>query len=156
MALKEKLEKLKKISEVNKEPDWVLYKEAWEKAVTELQKTIYLDWFIDFSEKGLMNFELIPVKRFEPYIGEYSTFILEITISENKFLVLEPVSAVTSEYDGKLEFYMRGNLSKKINILRKIIDKDKFEWLIVNSFDSKEHIKLTKLQLENIIEGWLQ
>ncbi len=156
MALKEKLEKLKKLNDIKREPDWIVYKDAWQKAVLELQSTISFDWFHDFAEKGLMNFELIPVKRFEPYIGEYNTSILEITLSENKFIVLEPVSAVTSEYDGKLEFYMRGNLNKKVNILRKIIDEEKFEWLIVRSFDSKDHVVLTKEKMENIIEEWLQ
>lgn len=156
MALKEKLEKLKKLNDIKREPDWIVYKDAWQKAVLELQRTISFDWFHDFAEKGLMNFELIPVKRFEPYIGEYNTSILEITLSENKFIVLEPVSAVTSEYDGKLEFYMRGNLNKKVNILRKIIDEEKFEWLIVRSFDSKDHVVLTKEKMENIIEEWLQ
>ncbi len=156
MALKEKLEKLKKLNEQNKEPDWVAYKELWKKAVSELENTIIPKWFNDFEENGLMTFEYIPVKRIEPYIGEYLTTILEITLSENKYLVLEPVSAVTTEYDGKLEFYMRGNVYKKVSILRRIIDQQKHEWIIAKSYDTREHQILDKSKLEKLIDEWLQ
>ena len=156
MALKEKLEKLKKLNQKNKEPDWAAYKEVWNKAVSELENTIIPKWFNDYEENGLMTFEYVPVKRMEPYIGEYLTTILEITLSENKFLVLEPVSAVTTEYDGKLEFYMRGNMYKKVSILRRIIDEQKHEWIIAKSYDPKDHQILDKSQLEKLIDEWLQ
>jgi hypothetical protein len=156
MALKEKLEKLKKLSEQNKEPDWAAYKEVWKNAVFELQNTIIYKWFNEYEENGLMTFSIVPVKRIEPYIGEYLTTILEITLLENKFLVLEPVSGVTTEYDGKLEFYMRGNVYKKVSILRRIIDDKNLEWIIAKSYDTKDHYKLDKQQLEKLIEEWLQ
>jgi hypothetical protein len=156
MALKEKLEKLKKLSEQNQEPDWAAYKEVWKNAISELQNTITYKWFHDYEENGLMTFSIVPVKRIEPYIGEYLTTILEITLSENKFLVLEPVSGVTTEYDGKLEFYMRGNVYKKVSILRRIIDDKNHEWIIAKSFDAKDHYKLDKQQIEKLIEEWLQ
>lgn len=156
MALKEKLEKLKKLNEQNKEPDWAAYKEDWKKAVTELENTITFKWFNDYEENGLMTFAVVPIKRIEPFIGEYQTTILEITLSENKFLVLEPVSAVTTEYDGKLEFYMRGNIYKKVSILRRIIDDQKHEWIIATSYDAIGHKLLDKFQLEKLIEEWLQ
>lgn len=156
MTLKEKLEKLKKLSEQNKEPDWIAYKDVWKNAILELQNTIMYKWFNEFEEKGLMAFDLLPVKRIEPYIGEYYTSILEITLSENKYLVLEPISAVTTEYDGKLEFYMRGNVYKKVSILRKITDEKKCEWIIAKSYDTKDHYKLDQQQLEKLIDEWLQ
>lgn len=156
MALKEKLEKLKKLSAQNKELDWTAYKEVWKNAVLDLQNTITNKWFRDYDENGLMNFAIVPVKRIEPFVGEYLTSILEITLSENKFLVLEPVSGVTTEYDGKLEFYMRGNVYKKVSILRKIIDDKTHEWIIAKSYDTKDHYQLDKQQLEKLIEEWLQ
>lgn len=103
-----------------------------------------------------MTFAIVPVKRIEPFIGEYLTTILEISFSENKFLVLEPISGVTTDYDGKLEFYMRGNINKKVSILRKIIDEKTHEWIIAKSYDAKDHYKLDKQQLEKLIEEWLQ
>lgn len=156
MALKEKLEKLKKLSEQNKEPDLTAYKEVWKNAVSELQKTITNKWFQDYEKNGLMTFSIVPVKRIEPYIGEYLTTVLEITLSGNKFLVLEPVSGVTTEYDGKLEFYMRGNVYKKVSILRRVLDDKNHEWIIAKSYDTKDHYKLDKQQLEKLIEEWLQ
>jgi hypothetical protein len=156
MALKEKLEKLKKLADQNQEQDWDDYKELWKEAVSELQNTIQYKWFDEYEQKGLMSFAIIPVKRMEPYIGEYLTTTLEITLTNNKYLILEPVSGVTSEYDGKLEFYMSGNIYKKVSILRKIINEQEHEWYIARSFDPKDHFKLNKQQLEKLIEEWLQ
>ncbi len=156
MALKEKLEKLKKLADQNQEQDWDDYKELWKEAVSELQNTIQYKWFDEYEQKGLMSFAIIPVKRMEPYIGEYLTTTLEITLTNNKYLILEPASGVTSEYDGKLEFYMSGNIYKKVSILRKIINEQEHEWYIARSFDPKDHFKLNKQQLEKLIEEWLQ
>lgn len=156
MALKEKLEKLKKLADQNQEQDWDDYKELWKQAVSELQNTIQYKWFDEYEQKGLMSFAIIPVKRMEPYIGEYLTTTLEITLTNNKYLILEPASGVTSEYDGKLEFYMSGNIYKKVSILRKIINEQEHEWYIARSFDPKDHFKLNKQQLEKLIEEWLQ
>lgn len=156
MALKQKLEKLKKLSEENNQPDWDAYKEQWKKSISDLQNTIVYKWFHDYEESGLMRFSIVPVKRIEPYIGEYLTTSLEITLTNNKFLILEPVSGVTTEYDGKLDFYMSGNVYKRVSILRKIIDNQKHDWIIAKSYDPKDHYKLDKEQLEKIIDEWLQ
>jgi hypothetical protein len=156
MALKEKLEKLKQLNDKNNEPDWAAYKEIWKNAVFDLQHNIVYKWFKDYEDSGLMTFAFVPVKRLEPYIGEYVTTNLEITLSENKFLVLEPISGVTTEFDGKLELYMRGNVNKKVSIIRKIKNDKTHEWIIAKSYDAKDHFKLDKLQLEKLIEEWLQ
>lgn len=156
MTLKQKLERLKKFAEQNKQPDWDEYKENWRTSISDLQNTIIYNWFQDYEENGLMKFSTVPVKRIEPYIGEYLTSTLEITLANNKFLILEPVSGVTSEYDGKLDFYMSGNVSKRVSILRKIIGDQNHEWIVARSFDPKEHYKLDKKQLEKIIDEWLQ
>lgn len=156
MALKEKLEKLKRMNEQNREPDWQAYKEVWKNAVSDLQNRIVHNWLQDYEENGLMSFSILPVKRIEPYIGEYITTTLEITLAENKFLVLEPVSAVTSEYDGKMDFYMMGNVYKRVNILRRIVDEKEHEWILVKSYNKEDHVKLDKEQLEKIIDEWLQ
>lgn len=156
MTLKEKLEKLKKLQEQKTEPDWEKYKEAWKKAIKDLQDIIMYKWFPDYEKNRLMEFSVIPVKRIDPYIGEYLTTYLEITLTSNKYLVLEPITGITAEYDGKLEFYMRGNVSEKISILRKIIDDTSYEWIIAKSYDHKDHYKLDKSQLEKSIDQWLQ
>ena len=153
MALKEKLEKLK--NNAKPENDWVTYKIEWQNAISNLVNIIVHDWFIEYDKKGLMSFEIIPIKRIEPFIGEYSTTSLEISLSENKYLVIEPVSAVTIDYNGKLEFYMRGSIDKKVSILRKINSDNKYEWFLAKSINIENHFELNKDTLEKVIEEWL-
>jgi hypothetical protein len=157
MTLKEKLEKLKKLQEQQTEPDWQKYKEAWKNSITELLNTIMYKWFNDYEDKGLMEFAIIPIKRNDPYLGEYLTTLLEITLSGNKYLVIEPITGITAEYDGKLEFYMRGNVYKKVSILRKINDDgNTYEWILAASNNSQDYSKLDMPQLEKLIDQWLQ
>jgi hypothetical protein len=155
MTLAQKLTRLKKFNEDKKEPDWEAYKELWIASVQEIQNTIVHKWFHDYEKNGLMSFALIPTKRNEPYIGEYLTTVMEITFPDNKSIILVPVAAVTSEYDGKLEFYMRGDIGDKVNILRKLLPDNKYEWYIGKSYDVKDHVKLSKSHIERLIEEWL-
>ena len=156
MTLKEKLEKLKKQQLQKTAPDWENYKKVWIDSVKDLQNMIMYKWFENYDKEGLMEFSIIPTKRIDPYIGEYLTTILEITLTNNKYLVLEPITAITADYDGKVEFYMRGNVYKKVSILRKIIDDKKHEWIIAKSYDLKDNYRLDKGQLEKLIEQWVQ
>jgi hypothetical protein len=156
MSLKEKLEKLKKAEDQMSADDWEDYKLAWQDAIKDLYNNIMYRWLNEYAEDKLIEFSEVPVIRVDPYIGEYLTAILEITLTNNKFIVLEPISGVTADYDGKLEFYMRGNINEKVNILRKIVSGTKYEWIVGQSVNIKEHYKLDKTQLENIIEKWLQ
>ena len=153
MALKEKLEKLK--NNTKPENNWENYKIEWQNAISTLINTIIYKWFDEYDKNGLMNFEIIPVKRFEPFIGEYSTTNLEITLSESKYLVIEPIAALTSEYDGKLEFYMRGKIDKKVSIFRKLHNDKSYEWYLAKSINKEDHFELNKDIVEKIIEEWL-
>lgn len=156
MTLVEKLERLKHLQEQKTAPDWELYKETWKAAIIQLQQTIINKWFNGYEEKNLMEFTLIPTKRIDPYIGEYLTTVLEITLTSNKYIILQPITAITAEYDGKLEFYMMGNVGNKATILRKIKDDNTYEWMIATPSHPKEHHKLNKDILEKLIDQWLQ
>ena len=156
MTLKEKLEKLKKSQDQMTASDWEDYKDAWQNSVKELQNTIIYQWLTEYEENKLMEFAIIPTMRIDPYIGEYLTSMLEITLTSNKYIVLEPITSITADYDGRLELYMRGNVNNKVNILRKITSETQYEWIVGKSYDAAEHFKLDKLQLENIINEWLQ
>lgn len=156
MALKEKLQKLKSFNNPHSEINWEEYKETWKNDVEKLIHTIMDKWFEDYGKNGLMTFELVNTKRAEPYIAEYIATSLEISLSENKFLILEPVSGVTTEYDGKLEFYMRGNINKKATIIRQINNDKSPKWLIVKSYENNEIQELNQALLEKLIEEWLQ
>lgn len=155
MTLREKLEKLKQIQEQKTDPNWEKYKETWKNAVEELLHLVIDKWLDEYREAGLMEFALIPIKRNDPYIGEYATFLLEITLTSNKYIVLEPVTAITAEYDGKLEFYMMGNVSKKATIIRKIIDEKSYSWLLADA-EHKDFQPLGKSIIEKLINQWLQ
>lgn len=155
MNLEERLKKLNEINKVTDKPDWVKYKEKWISDVQILENTIVFKWFNDYEEKKLMEFSLIPVQRYETQLDNYTIMLLEINLSNNKFLALEPIAAITSEFEGMLEFYMRGNVYKKINILRKTNEDKPSEWYISKKSDSLEYDKLNKVGLEKIIEEWL-
>ena len=155
MTLEEKLKRLKQIEQENTEPDWAKYKEDWVKAVKELQDTIMYKWFHNYDKNKLMEFAVIPVKRIEPHIGEYMTTSLEITLANNKTLLLEPIAGITTEYSGKLEFSMLGNAYKNVSILRHLLDNNQHEWILATSYDSKDHRILTKAELEKFIDTWL-
>jgi len=156
MALKQKLERLKFLNDTYKEAEWMVYRDTWKTDVSKLQHTIMDKWLEEYAQNGLMIFNLINTKRVEPYIGEYVTTILEITLAENKFIMLEPISAVTSDYDGKLELYMLGNIENKVSIVRRIINKEEHEWIVAKSYNQEDQAKFDKAQLEKLIEEWLQ
>jgi len=118
-------------------------------------------YFQDYSDKGLMKFAIIPVSRFEAYFGDYVTAILEITLINYKSIVLEPIAAVTTENYGRLDFYLRGNANKKVNIYRRLLGRNPFsksssyEWIIAKSYSIDDQFKLDKIQMEKLIEEWL-
>jgi hypothetical protein len=155
-ALGDKLRRLKELTEQKKEPDWEEYKKNWVTAIGELQHTLMYKWLLEYEEAGSMVFSLIPTKRIDPKIGEYLTSYLEITFLNNKSIVLEPITGMTTDYDGKLEFYMRGNVYKNVSILRKIIDGNKYEWIIAKSYNQRDHYKLNKEEIDKLIFEWLQ
>jgi hypothetical protein len=155
MTLKDRLEKIKQQQEQNTVSDWEFYKEIWTSSISELQTIIMDKWFVDYKEKGLMDFSIIPIKKIDPYIGEYTSSNLEILLAGNKYLILEPISSVTSEYDGKLEFYMSGNVYKKVSILRKL-NKNVSKWYVGETYDNKNHYPLNKESMEKLIDRWLQ
>ena len=153
MTLQEKLRRIKKIEDEYSPSDWDIYKENWINSIKDLQNTITYKWFGDYENEKLMEFLLIPHKRDEAYIGQYFISSLEITVANNKTFLLEPISAVTTQYDSKLEFSMLGNYNKRINILREIVG-EKSKWIIINN-DNDTPLELTKVELENLINKWL-
>ncbi len=160
-TLEEKLIKLKKIDEETDSHEWEIYKEEWVKSINSLYASIMDNYFEDYELKGLMKFAVIPVVRFETYVDEYITAILEITLVNNKSLVIEPIAAVTSDYYGRLDFYLRGNIHKKVSIYRNLLSENKFspsrkfEWILAKSYNKDDHFKLDKIQIEKLIEEWL-
>ncbi len=103
-----------------------------------------------------MSFSVLPVKRYEANLGEYLTTVLEIQINNGRAISVDPVSSISSDYDGRLDFYMLGNMNKKVSILRKLINDREYVWLLAKSSDPKTHFPLNQeLFIKQIIE-WLQ
>lgn len=157
-ALAGKLKALKQINEEKKEEDWVTYRDQWVKAILDLEHLISYKWLAEYSEQKLMEFATVPIKRIDPNIGEYVTASLEITFPNinSKSIVLEPMTGITSEYNGKLDFYMRGNVYKNVSIYRKIIDTQTYQWVLAKSYSPKDHFPFNETELEKLINEWLQ
>lgn len=155
-VLLEQLKKIKNQTREDKKIDWPTYREQWKASVSELQHVIMEKWFKDLENKNLMTFSIIPVKRIEPNIGEYLTTVLEIELSDSKYIVLEPIGAITSEYNGRLDLYMRGNVYKKVGIYRKILEDGNNSWVFAKNYNITEHVILTKEILEGLISDWLK
>lgn len=139
-----------------KQNKWDEYKEKWKNDIKDLENVIKYKWFNELEDNNLAIFEFIPIKRYEENLGEYSTMTLEITFVNNKTIVIEPVVGVTLYFNGKLDFYLRGNIIEKLHIIRKISEKSKSSWFIIDPKRSNEKITFNKTNVENIFEKWLQ
>lgn len=155
-ALIENLKIFKEMKEKKNEVDWEKYKKQWTNAISSFQKTIMFKWFSNYEETGLMSFAIIPIKRIEPFLNEYLTTMLEITLANNVIIVFEPLAGVTSSYNGEISFYQRGNVSKKYSIFRDISGSNRNNWILAKSQILSEHILVNKVLIESIIFKWLQ
>ena len=156
MTLKEQLERLKTRNDEFSEFDWDNYKKNWIKDVKELEETFMSKWFSDLVANGLANFDLVNEKRYDFQVGEYTIPKLEMTLVNEKYLVLDPISSITTEFDGRVDFYMLGNYDKKVSIIRSI-KKGSTQWLIGNAnLHNPRYSQLTKAKIESFIEKWLK
>ena len=87
---------------------------------------------------------------------DHSDFVLEFSFPNNSAVILEPISSITSEYNGKIDLYMRGNISKKMSIFRVLFDDGKHAWVLHKSRNIIDRYPLTQSLLESIIIEWIQ
>jgi len=149
-----KLDNLKKQHEQREPTDWTLYKERWIESVNSLNSQIVYKWLISYET--VIAFAFVPVVRDDAHIGPYAAMSLEMTLPDERTIVLEPISAFTTEYDGRLDLYMRGNIYKKVSVLRKILDADQIGWILARSNSFNDQQPFNKTSLEEIIFQWLQ
>jgi hypothetical protein len=156
MTLEQKLRRIKTTVETKTEQDWNTYKLQWVADINLLYSIIMNKWLNSLSNNSLMEFSILPVKMREAIVEEYITAKLEISLPKSSiFFLIEPIAAVTTEYDGKLEFSMLGSYNKKVTILRKLDKNGKADWIIATSYKKEDQTKLSKIAIENIIEKWL-
>ena len=143
----------KKLNEQQLE-NWDEYKINWQNSVKDLFNTICYKWFSEYENDLVMKFSLIPVSRQEEKLGSYLTMILEIQLVNEQVLVFEPIAGVTSEYFGRIDFYIRGNMYKTATIYRKKVDNQLY-WFIGLSYAPGDQYPLSKTILESLISKWL-
>lgn len=151
-----RLQRFKDLIDPKQEVDWSDYKEKWVKSTSELYARIMYKWLAEPEEAGLMKFSIIPVSRYENNLGEYISSSLEISLVNGRAIMLEPVSGITTNYDGKIDFYLIGNVYKKVTLFRKLIDSNKDSWVLASSYDQKDHIPLTEQSFLKQLDKWLQ
>ena len=123
-------------------------------SIDELQYTITDKWLKEYKKEGLLKFNLVPVKRQNNLIGKYKTAILEITLINNKLIVLNPVFSIT-KLDFRIEFYLIDNPFDKNIIIKKHINENAFNWVFYKSLNPTQYYLFTKTEFENIITNWL-
>ena len=123
------------------------------KEIDELQQTITDKWLDEYRKKEVMKIKFIPVKRQNALIGEYKTKILEITLSNNKVCVINPIFSITN-LKFRFEFYLVDDPFDKNIIINKRINDGENKWEFYKSSNPANHFSLTKIELENIITNW--
>ncbi|MBS1778023.1 MAG: hypothetical protein JST70_01780 [Bacteroidetes bacterium] len=149
------MKRLTRIQDVLKEHDWTTFKNQWVESINNLFSQIMYKWLQEFESAKLMTFSIIPVRRYESNIGEYLTTTLEIALIQEKVIVFEPIAAITSEFDGRVDFYMVGNVYKKVSLLRNVKEKET-TWILAKSYNQADYLPLTKELLLKQIAEWLQ
>jgi len=123
-------------------------------SINELQHTISDKWLYEFKKKKLMKFGFIAEKRQNALIGKYKTTILEITLINNKLIVLNPKFSNT-DLNFRIELYLNNNPIDKLNIVNKQINGNENEWVFYKSLNPENFYPFTKTELEKIIQNWL-
>lgn len=154
--LKERLRKINEILDEAPKKDWEKYKTRWIDDCKQLIATIMFKWLHEYEESGLVKLSQLNAKRFDANLGEYYIPYLEISFRNGSTIVVEPVAGVTSDYNGRLDFYMVGNVYKKISILRKIMDDKNSSWVLAKNYDPQTHFLLGEQLFIKQINEWLQ
>jgi len=153
IGLKEKLKRELK-SDEQSHVDWVKRKNDWIASVDELNTQIQ-DWFGDFKEEGLVEFELTRKSNTEEYIGSYEVNVLHLNFTNGREVIVEPMGTLIIGAWARFDIFMRGYNSGRYYILR---DKDKngnFSWSIANPDHIRDIKPLNKVILEEIFDKWL-
>ena len=158
MALDKKLKTFKQFVEGKKKQDWADYTKQWRLDVSNIQQLIINKWFNNLEKEKLVSFNIIPVVRYEEYLGEYSITTLEIVFPNYKTIIMEPIAGIViGDSDGKVDMYLQGSIKEKVVLLRKLKTNSKNpDWTIVKQYNGKEQLAFNKTNVEKIIEEWIQ
>ncbi len=153
-VLSERVNKLKIFWGKQGETFWVKYREEWKASVSNLANIIALKWLSKEEEQLLLSSKIIHVNKTDVYIGEHYNTRLEITFPERDILVLDPVTPITSEYDGRVDFFSLVDSAKRIVFLRQHTENGKFAWAVAPD-SNREHDKpLNEISFKSILKQW--
>ncbi|MBS1636475.1 MAG: hypothetical protein JST26_11220 [Bacteroidetes bacterium] len=154
--LKERLKKIEEILNEAPKRNWPEYKNKWVEDVKNIINTVMYKWLNDYEREGFLKFSLLTAKRFETNLGEYLIPVLEISFKNGSTVVLDPIAGVTSDYNGRIDFYLMGNVYKKVSILRKIMETGETVWIYAKNYDTRTHFPLGEQLFIKQINEWLQ
>ncbi|RDE36269.1 hypothetical protein DV713_01400 [Parageobacillus thermoglucosidasius] len=114
--LEEFLTKKKEQAEKNK-IDWEQKKQQWLMEITTFYKQIQ-SFLTPLQEKGLLSFEWEEVKKYEEYLGEYTTRKLYVNFPDQQ-VVIEPIGKNIIGAMGRIDM-----IGKNGNVMFLLVDKE--------------------------------
>lgn len=151
MSLKEKLKKLQE-TKSEKKINWEEIKKEWINSVNKLYSDIR-NWFSELESEGLLKILTSSITIFEEEIGTYSIDKMEIAVG-NKDIILEPVGTNIIGADGRIDFYLNGEISNR-EMMVLIRENNVDNWYIINKINRNEKNLLTREFIERKLEEWL-
>jgi hypothetical protein len=132
---------------------WIKYKQEWINSIQHLVSAIVYRWLRSEEEAGILKTDIINVQKYDAYIGQHINTRLEITFLKGGIVVLDPVSPITSEYDGRADLYILGSSMRTV-FLRQYIDNQEFAWVIANTTNRHEDHLLHEASFKSILKQW--
>lgn len=133
---------------------WIHYREEWKKSIGELIGLIVYKWLVREEEAGILKTETIHVSKADVYIGQHINTRLEITFPDRGIVVLDPVSPITSEYDGRADLFRLGHSGIRTVFLRQYLENAKVAWVIANTANRQEDYPLNESSFKSILRNW--
>ena len=151
MSLKEKLINLKnELLKTNSKSEL----KTMLNSIKELQHIITDKWLNEYRKEGLLKFKFVSIKRINKKIGKYRTSILEVILTNNTLLELNPVYN-NIDLKFQIELCRVDNPIDKIIIIRNNLNENDSEWIYYKSSCPDMCFNFTKAELERFIKTHL-
>jgi len=152
MTLKEKFRKLRSADD-NGKIDWDINKKEWIDSVDRLYRLVHDVWLSELENENLLKIEYAPISITEEHIGTYSIRKMQIFYPKG-CIVLEPVGRNIIGGEGRIDFYLQGEISQGVMLI--LFHKDsEDEWFMVSKQDRHERHLLTRSSFEKAIDQWI-
>lgn len=133
---------------------WIHYRQEWVNSIQNLIGQIMYKWLRPEEEAGILKMETIHVSKSDAYIGQHINTMLEISFSKGSIVALDPVSPITSEYDGRADLFSLGHTSMRTVFLRQYLENQKVAWVIANTANRQKDYPLNEVSFKSILKQW--